>query len=111
MLCVAVNCMLIVSSSMFRAIVSVHTLERTIFDVYVVFEFLSCDMLSSFFSLVFTANSWNYCYCFQTGGQLPDMLSINCSYLSKTSEIFIKVKMNHDIDVDMFRFRSDQLYA
>ncbi|KAJ0765305.1 putative Cell division protein Cdc6/18 [Helianthus annuus] len=38
-------------------------------------------------------NSCNLCYCFQTGGQLPDILAINCTSFSNTSEIFNKVKI------------------
>ncbi|KVH94068.1 AAA+ ATPase domain-containing protein, partial [Cynara cardunculus var. scolymus] len=39
----------------------------------------------------------------ETGGHLPEILAINCTSLSSTSEIFNKVKIYHDIDIHMPR--------
>ena len=58
--------------------------------------------------LIFIHNSLNHCCCFQTGGQLPEILAINCTSLSSTSEIFNKVKIHHDIDRHMHRLICNQ---
>ncbi|KVH98096.1 CDC6, C-terminal domain-containing protein, partial [Cynara cardunculus var. scolymus] len=47
----------------------------------------------------------------ETGGQLPEILTISCPSLSSTSEIFNKVKIYYDNDVDKHRIICSQYNA